>query len=80
MHCFIPLLLSSTVQMEVMKREMTQHLDQQAQALSEMRGAALQGFSSLRAEIGDLKEKLGEADQMHKTVSQTAQHHQTLFF
>lgn len=49
--------------MEVMKREMSQHLDQQAQALLEMRGAALEGFGSLRAEIGDLKEKLGEADQ-----------------
>ncbi|XP_041922135.1 kinesin-like protein KIF11 [Alosa sapidissima] len=53
--------------METMKREMTSHLDKQAQALSEMRGAALEGFSSLKAEIGDLKEKLGEADQTHKT-------------
>lgn len=66
--------------MEVMKREMSQHLDQQAQALLEMRGAALEGFGSLRAEIGDLKEKLGEADQTHKTVSWISQHRQTPFY
>ncbi|KAL2083650.1 hypothetical protein ACEWY4_021423 [Coilia grayii] len=53
--------------MEMMKQEMTSHLGQQAQALSEMREAAMGEFGSLRAEIGDLKEKLGEADQAHKS-------------
>ena len=52
-----------------MKREMTSHFRLQAQALSVMRDASMEGFNTLRTEIGDLKEKLGEADQTHKSVS-----------
>ncbi|XP_012689681.1 kinesin-like protein KIF11 [Clupea harengus] len=56
-----------TERMETMKREMTSHFRLQAQALSVMRDASMEGFNTLRTEIGDLKEKLGEADQTHKS-------------
>ncbi|XP_063048333.1 kinesin-like protein KIF11 isoform X2 [Engraulis encrasicolus] len=53
--------------MEEMKREETSHLRRQSQALSEMREAAMAEVGSLRAQNTDMKARLGEADQAHKS-------------